>query len=75
MPRNFRPTCIKDADVKILYMELRKHIPELPANLKHFRGFNLVQLNKACQHLKINGFIFNCEMTTGENEGRPGCLS
>ena len=49
-------------------------MPQIPTNSKGFHGFNLVQLNKACQHLNINGFIFDCEVTMGGYEGQPGCL-
>ena len=34
-----------------------------------------MQLNKACQHLKINGFIFDCEVTADGAEGCLVCLS
>ena len=50
-------------------------MPELPVISKDFRGFNLQQLNIACQHLKINGFIFDCEVTADGFNGKPGCLS
>ena len=62
-PRNFRPAYIKAADVKALYAELRSRMPELPANSKGFRGFNPMQLNNACQHLKVNRHIFDCQVT------------
>ena len=50
-------------------------MPELPANSKHFHGFNTDQLNKVCQYLKINGFIFDSEITADSFEGHPGCLA
>ena len=75
LPKKFQPKCIKAADVKRLYAELRSRMPELPANSKGFRGFNLMQLNKACQHLKVNGYIFDCEVTANGVEGHPGCLN
>ena len=74
MPKKFKPKCIKAATVKELYAELQVRMPELPVNTKDFRGFNLMQLNKACQHLKINGYIFDCDVTTDGVKGRPGCL-
>ena len=75
MTKNFRPQMIKAADIKALYTELRFYMPELPVNSKDFRGFNLQQLNTACQHLKINGFIFDCEVSTDGFNGKPGCLA
>ena len=50
-------------------------MPELPVNSKDFRDFDLVQLNVACQHLKVNGYIFDCELSASGNDGVPGCLS
>ena len=50
-------------------------MPKLPVNAKGFRGFNVMQLNKACQHLKISSYIFYCETTTNGVEGCPGCLN
>ena len=50
-------------------------MPEMPANSKHFRGFNTEQLNKVCQHLKINRFIFDCKTTARGFEEHPGCLA
>ena len=29
----------------------------------------------ACQHLKVNGYIFDCELTADGVEGRLGSLS
>ena len=66
---------IKSADVKLLYVMLQVRMPELPANSRHFRGFITEQLNKACQNLKINGFLLDCEITADGFEEHPGCLA
>ena len=50
-------------------------MPELPANCKDFRGFDLNQLDTACQKLKMNGYIFDCELTDEGRNGSAGCLS
>ena len=59
----------------MLYSELRVYIPDLLANSKEFRGFDLAQLNLVCQYLKVTRFIFDCELSESGNEGAPGCLS
>ena len=49
-------------------------MPEIPNNCKDFGGFILEQLEMACLKIKINGYIFICELT---DEGQPkhaGCL-
>ena len=74
-PKHFRPRYIKAADGKALYAELQTYMPVLPPNAKDFRGFDLQQLNTACQHLKINGFIFDCEVSANGFNGKPGCLN
>ena len=66
---------MKTADVKMLYAMLRVRMPELPAHSKDFRGFNTDQLNIACHHLKINGFIFYCEVTADGVDWHAGRLA
>ena len=73
--KKIRSASIKAADVKRLFTELHSDMPELPANTKGFLGSNLMQLNKACQHLKINGYIFDCETTADGVKGCPSCLN
>ena len=51
------------------------NMPELPLNAKAFRGFDLTQSNIACQHFKINGFIFDWEISADGFNGKPGCLN
>ena len=70
LPKKIRPQKIKAADVKTLHSELRSRMPELSINSKDFRGFNLTQLNIACQRLKVNGYIFDCDLTADGVEGR-----
>ena len=69
--------------LKTLYNNLRTSIPEIPFNCKDFQGFNASQLNTACQILKINGYIFVCELTDGATKAASigkwlpqfGCLN
>ena len=77
LPLNFcfSPQFIKQADVKILYDTLGTSMPVLHYDCKHFWCFNASQLDTACQNLKINGYIFDCELTNKGRQGKDGCLS
>ena len=75
LPLNFKPKNIKKADVKNLYVTLRTSMPELPFTCKHFRDFDLNQLDTACQKLKINVYILDCKFTNEGQSGKAGCLS
>ena len=72
--KNFQPARINLADVNAVYSELRVHTSELQVNSKLFRGFDHIQLNKARQHLKVNGYIFDCELNANGVDGEPGYL-
>ena len=62
-PKNFKPRCIKAGDVKTLYANFRMNMPDLPLDSKQFCGFDITELTKACCHLQVNGYIFDCEVT------------
>ena len=72
--KKFKPQKIKMDDVKALYATLRENMPELPLASKQFRGFDRESLNKACGYLKVNAYIFNCDLSNGGINGAPGCL-
>ena len=74
LPKNFRPKLIKLVDVNTLYSELRVHMCELPLSSKVFGSFDLTRLNEACQHLNVNAYILDCELTANGDAGTPGCL-
>ena len=62
-------------DVKKLYADLRVNMPDLRLDSKQFRGFDKSDLNRACRYLKVNAYIFDCELSDGGNKGSPACLN
>ena len=76
LPLKFRPKDIKLSDVKNDYATLRNScMSELPKICKDFRGFDLQQLDMACQKFEINAYISDCEVTNEGQEGSDGCLN
>ena len=75
--KNFRPMRdVKMLDVKTCYDKLwHNHMHDIPQNCKDFCGFNLEQLDSACQQLYINTYIFDYEITSRGCNGSPVCLS
>ena len=46
----------------------------LPENCNDFQGFNSEQLEQACQHLKINAYIFQCRLDATRKKAKSAVL-